>query len=345
MTEFPSRDIQSWHISAEEQTFELALDEQSQCDAMFDSVWCRRPTVSNSEEVNVHADDRDFIDRVYREYSLSTFYALRLGPFQRTSGAFWVNPYESIGHANSKLAQLLEARNCGLTIPETLVSNDLDRVQAFLSKHNHRLVCKTFIPHAWHSGTSSKLRAITSAFSNLNDIAPASIRVAPSIYQPLLEKQCEFRVLFLGAHHFALRMDTASDTRYERPYTVLDPSVTYSRSELPPVLLAQCKALMSRLNLVFAAFDIILTIDDQYVFLELNEAGQFVFMEELCPELPVVDAMCHFLIHRSLNSWNPKQVAVRFDSLKQDPTVRERKASLSRHQAQLALRRKQAALL
>jgi glutathione synthase/RimK-type ligase-like ATP-grasp enzyme len=181
MTEFPSRDIQSWHISAENETFEWALNERSQCDAMFDSVWCRRPTVSNSEEVNIHADDRDFVDRVYREYSLSTFYALRFGLLQRTGGAFWVNPYESIAHANSKLVQLLEARNCGLTIPATLVSNNPDRVQAFLSEHNHRIVCKAFVPHAWHSDTGATLPAVTGALSTLQDIAPASIRVAPSI--------------------------------------------------------------------------------------------------------------------------------------------------------------------
>ena len=48
-------------------------------------------------------------------------------------------------------------------------------------------------------------------------------------------------------------------------------------------------------NLVAGAFDFIVTPDDEWVYLEVNEAGQFIFVEQWCPELTLFDAFCAFV--------------------------------------------------
>jgi glutathione synthase/RimK-type ligase-like ATP-grasp enzyme len=45
----------------------------------------------------------------------------------------------------------------------------------------------------------------------------------------------------------------------------------------------------------YAAIDIILTLDDQHVFLELNPCGEFFWLER-SPGLPVSDAIADVLL-------------------------------------------------
>jgi len=49
---------------------------------------------------------------------------------------------------------------------------------------------------------------------------------------------------------------------------------------LPPAVEAQLRQLMARLGLVYGAIDMRLTPDDRYVFLEINPAGQWLFVEQ-----------------------------------------------------------------
>jgi hypothetical protein len=64
---------------------------------------------------------------------------------------------------------------------------------------------------------------------------------------------------------------------------------------LPAVERERCFALMERLGIVFGCFDFIVTPEGEHVFLEVNEMGQFLFVEEYTG-LPLLDAFCDFLI-------------------------------------------------
>ena len=52
---------------------------------------------------------------------------------------------------------------------------------------------------------------------------------------------------------------------------------------------------MESLGLVAAGFDFIVDQDNQWVFLELNEAGQFLFIHEWCEEHDLVKAFVEFI--------------------------------------------------
>jgi hypothetical protein len=52
---------------------------------------------------------------------------------------------------------------------------------------------------------------------------------------------------------------------------------------------------MSLSGMVFACLDFIVAPDDTAYFLEANQMGQFLWVEEKLPELPLLDAMCNFL--------------------------------------------------
>jgi hypothetical protein len=54
----------------------------------------------------------------------------------------------------------------------------------------------------------------------------------------------------------------------------------------------------------------------EYVFLEINQMGQFLWLEELLPELPLLDAFCELLLQRRADfEWSANRATVRFAEL------------------------------
>ena len=52
---------------------------------------------------------------------------------------------------------------------------------------------------------------------------------------------------------------------------------------------------MKRLGLNFGVLDFVVDHDNNIHFLEVNTSGNFLFLEEACPDLPLLDTMCQFL--------------------------------------------------
>ncbi len=66
--------------------------------------------------------------------------------------------------------------------------------------------------------------------------------------------------------------------------------------ELPQPLPDQLRAVMQRLGLMFACIDLVVDHAGDAFFLEVNQAGQFLFVEERLPELPLLRAMAAMLL-------------------------------------------------
>jgi glutathione synthase/RimK-type ligase-like ATP-grasp enzyme len=64
--------------------------------------------------------------------------------------------------------------------------------------------------------------------------------------------------------------------------------------ELPPALHDALLALQRRLGLYYGAIDMRLTPDGEYVFLEVNPAGQWLFVERLTG-MPIGQAVADLL--------------------------------------------------
>ena len=68
---------------------------------------------------------------------------------------------------------------------------------------------------------------------------------------------------------------------------------------LPDAIARQCRAFVQRLGLVFGCFDLIVTPAGDYVFLEINQMGQFLWVEEENNAFPMLQAFCDFLVSSS----------------------------------------------
>ena len=69
-------------------------------------------------------------------------------------------------------------------------------------------------------------------------------------------------------------------------------------TDLPSDVRERCLDLMHELGLVFGCIDLIVTPENEYVFLEVNEMGQFLWVEHCCPESKLLHKFSQFLMSR-----------------------------------------------
>lgn len=232
------------------------------------SVWWRRkPDYFRLE----HADSFErFRDREW-QHALD-------GLEDAFSAATWVNPRSSDRKMRHKPNQLSLASRCGLAIPRTLISNDPETITAFVDAlPGGRGIYK---PLSWFHIDGRSI------FANVIDVSTvkanaAALSRAPGVFQELIPKRHELRITLVGDRIFPVRIDSQSrdDTRIdwrrnqiEVPYAAID--------WIDPGFEAALRSFHAASGLVFGAYDVICTPDDQHVFLEVNPVGQWLWLEE-----------------------------------------------------------------
>ncbi|MFM9438385.1 hypothetical protein ACFDR9_005491 [Janthinobacterium sp. CG_23.3] len=67
---------------------------------------------------------------------------------------------------------------------------------------------------------------------------------------------------------------------------------------LPAAELKKVRAFIRASGLRYGSIDMIVDTEENYIFLEVNETGQFLWIEDILPELPLLDCFADFLISR-----------------------------------------------
>jgi glutathione synthase/RimK-type ligase-like ATP-grasp enzyme len=120
------------------------------------------------------------------------------------------------------------------------------------------------------------------------------LRHSPMIFQPCLDKRVEVRVTVVGNRVFAAEIHSQRNGR-----TRIDSRLDFERTphyahELPEPIAEKCCALTARLELAYSTIDLIVTPDEEYVFLELNPNGQYLWIEKITG-LPISEAIADHL--------------------------------------------------
>lgn len=275
----------------------------------YDSVWFRRPRrpfIANQ----AHEADQEFVKRENQIYHDSI-------PFLLNADAWWVNPYNSLKRANSKIAQLKLATELGFRIPKTLVSNCPQTIKTFIDNSASKdVIYKSFTPQFWSEKKGLKL-LYTSKITKAELCSDQMLQLVPGIYQHYIEKQFELRVTCFGSHISAVKIQSQ-----HHPLGIEDwrkiPGSELSLEEYKLENSTKNKIInyMTRLGIVFGCFDFIVTKDDELYFLELNEQGQFLWIEELYPELHYLDHFVNFIINRSFNfNWQTETNPIKSSDL------------------------------
>ena len=284
-TDFPERAEIEFSYGKDGDSLHLHTIDGSYALSEFDVVWNRR-MLAPKVPPNVDPRDREYVSQQIRFADASLRSLLR--------EAFWINPYDAARNADHKPKQLQLALRNGLKIPETLISNRPEAIRSFIARHPS-VIHKPLIGAAWEE--NDKTMSTYTARVRPEDLpGDELLRAGPGIFQAQVKKQFEVRAQFFGASCFALKIDSSRieygemDWRLHQNGDMTDGSVA-----LPDDVYQACLKQMQSLGLVAGAFDFIVTPDDEWIYLEVNEAGQFIFVEQWCDELTVFDALCGFI--------------------------------------------------
>lgn len=236
-----------------------------------------------------HAADRDFVEA---EWS-AMFGNIRAVASTCTT-PLWVNEPLAARRAENKAVQLAAAARHGFRVPPTLFSNDPCEIRRFAREHGP-VVVKHFTGQSWHAAATGKVHAATvTRLESVDGIAPAALEVAPAIYQRAVNKVADLRVTIIGNRIFTTRIAAHADaaTLDWRPHVE---QLETGDVELDPELQHRVLAVQHELGLVYGAMDLGIDTHGHVHFFEVNQGGQFLFMERASPRLPLLAAMCSLL--------------------------------------------------
>ncbi len=186
----------------------------------------------------------------------------------------WINPPAVDAQLSRKIYQLQLAQRCGLLIPSTIVTNRADEL-LYLFKNN-RVIYKTL---------SSFFTSTESIYTNEVSAAQiqagfSAIAMAPGIYQPLLNKAYELRVMMVGQRVFTARINSQTHASTTLDWRHAPDQAMFAPSQLSTVTEQQLRLFHVKSGLVYAAYDFIVDHAGREIFLECNPAGQWLWLEK-----------------------------------------------------------------
>ncbi|MEZ0471870.1 hypothetical protein [Luteimonas salinilitoris] len=259
-------------------------------DAGVGSVWFRRPRNPESFPRALEAD-LPFLRNEWARFA-NNVHALASG----LTDALWVNRPSAAIDAENKMVQLCAARRAGLRFPATLMSSDPAEIRRFAGAHR-RVVYKPFQTHSWQDAASGKM---FSTYARIVDAEmlrdDASLRQCPGIYQAVVHKRYDVRVTIIGECSFAVRLDSPPQGDFiDWRIASLASTMQARPAELPAGYDGRLQRLMRELGIVFGCVDLAVDASGEAHFLEVNQAGQFLFLEQAVPSMPMLRAMCALL--------------------------------------------------
>ena len=183
--------------------------------------------------------------------------------------AAWMNSPTATYIAESKPYQLSIARSCGFQVPATLVTNDASRIRETFPSG---LVIKSLDTVLLRDGEDC---LFTYTILNPdNESTDEAVRAVPLLAQRALEEKTDLRVTVVGDEVFAVRIlsegsGIAGDWRI-----IPKPKLEYRDVVLSDEMVRCCRLLTRRLNLSFAAIDLIETHLGVF-FIEVNPTGEW----------------------------------------------------------------------
>lgn len=265
LSEFPRQMLlEARYDGADRTAFGLRLQDGTRLDLRTcGSIWWRRP-----QAFSIHPEIQD---PVYQAFAFSEATEAFQGLWQALD-VFWVNHPTRDGNAHRKVYQLQVAQQVGLTIPETLITNDPEQAMAFVDEHGFNgTIYKAF------TGTRQAWRE--TRLVNQEDFAQIdSVRFAPVIFQRYIDAQVDLRITMVGDDIFPAAIHS-QESSYKVDFRMDMTSARVEPHTVPSEVENGLRALMEKLGIVYGAVDMRLTPEGEYVFLEVNPAGQWLFIE------------------------------------------------------------------
>ncbi|WP_031065572.1 ATP-grasp ribosomal peptide maturase [Streptomyces sp. NRRL WC-3742] len=250
--------IATYRTGAQRGTLRTASRELDLTDVR--SVWVRR---ASPYEGPSELDGQD------RRFAASQSLWATGGILASLPHAHYVNHPWANRAAEHKPAQLAAAQSCGLTVPDTVITNRADEAREFVAAQAAGAVYKPL----WNTPYSvdGQPHAVW-----VREVDPAEITdavsVCPHLFQAKVPKVFDARVTAVGDRLFGLRIDSP-DLDWRRRQN----RMRCTPIDVPEPVARSIDAYLGQFRLVFGAFDFAVTASGAWYFLECNPNGQWAW--------------------------------------------------------------------
>jgi glutathione synthase/RimK-type ligase-like ATP-grasp enzyme len=187
--------------------------------------------------------------------------------------------------AASKMLQLKVAKEMGFAVPDTCFSNRKKDILTFAAKHEQIVLKPIDSDFIWDEENDleymfyvHKVKSVTIA-----DVPEEAFTQTVSFVQNYVEKAYELRITVVGNEIFACKIDSQIQDEdkgkvdWRQGY---DYGLKHECYDLPKEIADKCILFLKQIGLNFGSFDFIYTPTGEYVFLECNPNGQWLWIEE-----------------------------------------------------------------
>jgi glutathione synthase/RimK-type ligase-like ATP-grasp enzyme len=251
------------------------------------SIYFRRPELK-ADFLEVTPEEARFL----RSEILSTIEGL----FRILRNAFWLNTVEDIRMAESKIYQLIVAKEIGFQTPATIVTNIPESASLFYDSNEQSAVIKPI-----RSGliTAKKDEAVIfTSKVNLDANNAERVKQCPVLLQKFIDKQFDVRITVVGQNIFAAQIYSQTSEESTIDWRKSTKPLPYSVIKLPDGIEKLCLQLLKRLNLNFGAIDMVVDQTGNYYFLEINPNGQWAWIERQL-NFPIAKTITELLIEKA----------------------------------------------
>ncbi|MGX6647020.1 hypothetical protein ACWCOP_03625 [Maricaulaceae bacterium MS644] len=288
--DFPAKDTISIKLDAGRPELLIETEDRGVVDlSRIATVWRRRGEYPRIDTALIHPEDRNF---AHAEAAAGADGLRDLSAL--LTGAVWINPRHAAARAQNKPYQLAQAIRAGLRIPRTLVSNSPREVLAFYHEAENGLIYKPLTAGVWEDGGEVLAYFVTEVEADLISDSDV-VQATPGIYQEKIEKAFELRVTVMDRFVHAVKIDSQALAAAQTDWRLHIDHLKVERFHLPDAVENKLLKFMGCMDLRFGAMDLIVTPDGDYVFLEVNEMGQFLWIEQMAPEEKLLAHFCAYL--------------------------------------------------
>lgn len=232
----------------------------------------------------------------YQKIYLQEYITMRQIFFSKMKDVYWMNPLKTDREvADNKMYQLQMAKASGMVVPDTLMTNDFEAVKTFyIDKCHGQMIAKL------HGVLSNSMdgkgpampttKIIEDDFEHLKD----SLKYCPMIFQPMIKKQFDLRVVYVEGEIFCGKIDTGEKNIDWRQQSIAD--YKWEKYNLPKKIGIQLTDTMKSMKLKFGAIDIVVDNEENYVFLEVNPQGEWGMIQKYTDQ-PIAETIAKKIIN------------------------------------------------
>lgn len=233
----------------------------------FPAVWYRPKPIILSEIPGENA-------KIQEKFCIQEWRAILQSLDIFLSDSKWINPLSANKRAANKAYQLKLASDSGLTIPQTMITNDA--VKTLNLFQNNRVIYKTL-----NAFFSAKQAIYTNEILYDQVIKnQQAIAMAPGIFQKYINKKYELRITVIGEKLFIVKINSQLLSESSVDWRRRPDRELYDVGEISSETRRKLLNLHKGLGLIYAAYDFVVDEDGHEIFIECNPSGQWLWLEK-----------------------------------------------------------------